>query len=252
MKCFSSGFLTRVLSLLLVCSMLSVSFGSAASARFISPDTMDPTIEGVGTNRYAYAGNDPINKSDPNGHWFGIDDAFTGPVDEIAVVGILAIGAAFGCSSCGEALNSLHDTFFSSRDQASSDVGNSSNMAKNSDGQFSASSAESAEGKKSEAATDKKSDKKDVTKRPSRVRKGTEKSNWDNAEDGEGGGKKCSTCGDEVNSPPGSKNKDWDNDHIPPWRSRDLTGKDRKGVLDEYNSGTRLRCIGCNRSDNGR
>jgi hypothetical protein len=39
-----------------------------ANARFISPDTMDPTIEGVGTNRYAYAGNDPVNKSDPNGH----------------------------------------------------------------------------------------------------------------------------------------------------------------------------------------
>lgn len=36
----------------------------------------DPTIEGVGTNRYAYSANDPVNKSDPNGHafwdkWFG-------------------------------------------------------------------------------------------------------------------------------------------------------------------------------------
>jgi RHS repeat-associated protein len=39
--------------------------------RFISPDDWDPTMEGVGTNRYAYAGNDPINKSDPNGHFFG-------------------------------------------------------------------------------------------------------------------------------------------------------------------------------------
>lgn len=72
MKCFSGGFLARVLSLLLVCSMLSVSFGSAANARFISPDTMDPTIEGVGTNRYAYAGNDPVNNSDPNGHIWGL------------------------------------------------------------------------------------------------------------------------------------------------------------------------------------
>jgi hypothetical protein len=71
MKCFSSGFLTRLLNLLLVCSMLSVSFGSAANARFISPDTWDPTIEGVGTNRYAYAGNDPVNNSDPNGHVSG-------------------------------------------------------------------------------------------------------------------------------------------------------------------------------------
>jgi RHS repeat-associated protein len=36
--------------------------------RFISPDDWDPTKEGVGTNRYAYAQNDPINKGDANGH----------------------------------------------------------------------------------------------------------------------------------------------------------------------------------------
>ena len=36
--------------------------------RFITPDDWDPTIPGVGVNRYAYADNDPINKSDPNGH----------------------------------------------------------------------------------------------------------------------------------------------------------------------------------------
>jgi hypothetical protein len=71
MKCFSGGFLARILSLLLICSMLSVSYGSAANARFISPDTMDPTMPGVGTNRYAYSGNDPVNKSDPNGHQMG-------------------------------------------------------------------------------------------------------------------------------------------------------------------------------------
>jgi len=37
-------------------------------ARFISPDWWHPAQEGVGTNRYAYAFNDPVNKSDPNGH----------------------------------------------------------------------------------------------------------------------------------------------------------------------------------------
>ncbi|TPM13495.1 hypothetical protein FJ958_30945 [Mesorhizobium sp. B2-3-5] len=35
--------------------------------RFISPDPTDPTVPSVGTNRYAYAQNDPINKSDQNG-----------------------------------------------------------------------------------------------------------------------------------------------------------------------------------------
>lgn len=36
--------------------------------RFISPDDWDPTLPGVGTNRYAYAWNDPVNKADNNGH----------------------------------------------------------------------------------------------------------------------------------------------------------------------------------------
>ena len=36
--------------------------------RFLTPDTYDPTEQGVDFNRYAYALNDPINGSDPNGH----------------------------------------------------------------------------------------------------------------------------------------------------------------------------------------
>ncbi|WP_202362815.1 RHS repeat-associated core domain-containing protein [Mesorhizobium sp. L-2-11] len=49
--------------------LLPLSSGAQATpVRFISPDTMDPTMPGVGTNRYAYAENDPVNKSDPNGH----------------------------------------------------------------------------------------------------------------------------------------------------------------------------------------
>lgn len=49
--------------------------------RFLSPDTLDRIEPGVGTNRYAYADNDPINKSDPNGH-------------SINALGGFAIGAA--------------------------------------------------------------------------------------------------------------------------------------------------------------
>jgi hypothetical protein len=36
--------------------------------RFLTPDTFDPILQGVDINRYAYAGNDPVNSSDPNGH----------------------------------------------------------------------------------------------------------------------------------------------------------------------------------------
>lgn len=37
-------------------------------ARFVSPDNWDPTKDGVGTNRYAYAEDDPINHADNDGH----------------------------------------------------------------------------------------------------------------------------------------------------------------------------------------
>jgi RHS repeat-associated protein len=36
-------------------------------ARFLSADTLDPNVPGVGTNRYAYSSNDPVNRSDRNG-----------------------------------------------------------------------------------------------------------------------------------------------------------------------------------------
>jgi RHS repeat-associated protein len=43
--------------------------------RFLSPDTWDPWLAGVDFNRYAYAGNDPINGSDANGHIY-VDDLY--------------------------------------------------------------------------------------------------------------------------------------------------------------------------------
>ncbi|WP_256374269.1 MULTISPECIES: RHS repeat domain-containing protein [unclassified Chelatococcus] len=48
---------------------LNARYYDPALARFISPDWWDPNKPGVGTNRYAYSENDPVNKSDPNGHF---------------------------------------------------------------------------------------------------------------------------------------------------------------------------------------
>jgi hypothetical protein len=73
----------RLLSLLLVACVVGVSFGQAANARFISPDDWDPTKPGVGTNRYAYSENDPVNKSDPNGHNYM--DAFISPAERYSI-----------------------------------------------------------------------------------------------------------------------------------------------------------------------
>ena len=47
---------------------LNARYYDPALGRFLSPDDWDPLLAGVGTNRYAYAGNDPINGSDPSGH----------------------------------------------------------------------------------------------------------------------------------------------------------------------------------------
>ncbi len=59
-------------------------------------------------NRYTYCRNNPLKYTDPTGHWFGIDDTITGPVDEIVVLGILGI-AAYGFSNepAQKTLNSL-------------------------------------------------------------------------------------------------------------------------------------------------
>jgi len=94
MRAIGNEVVQRILAVMLaICMMITGTVGAYASAayglhmrqhsarsdvqtaRFISPDDWDPTKAGVGTNRYAYAQNDPVNKSDQNGHFFGVDDA---------------------------------------------------------------------------------------------------------------------------------------------------------------------------------
>jgi len=58
--------MSRIFQALLI--VLMATFATQANAIFTSPDTLDPTIPGVGKNRYAYSFNDPINKSDPSGN----------------------------------------------------------------------------------------------------------------------------------------------------------------------------------------
>lgn len=49
-------------------TILILTFASQASAMFIQPDWFDPTKPGVGTNRYSYCLNDPVNCIDPSGN----------------------------------------------------------------------------------------------------------------------------------------------------------------------------------------
>ncbi|PPE76541.1 hypothetical protein C3941_28565, partial [Kaistia algarum] len=74
---------------------------------FVNPDDFDPIDAGtavkggatgwlanaVGTNRYAYSGNDPVNKADPNGHclWDGcIGEGYLAWTAGVIVVGAVA------------------------------------------------------------------------------------------------------------------------------------------------------------------
>jgi RHS repeat-associated protein len=72
--------------------------------RFFSPDGWDPTEPGVGTNRYAYAGNDPINWSDPSGHLHPSADPNYSPSGSGFAVGGNFSG--WGGSSWGSSLGS--------------------------------------------------------------------------------------------------------------------------------------------------
>jgi RHS repeat-associated protein len=78
---------------------LNARYYDPALGRFISPDDWDPTLAGVGTNRYAYAGNDPVNKADGNGHnWF--TDAVSAVVNAISSAwSALTGGSAGGVSN---------------------------------------------------------------------------------------------------------------------------------------------------------
>lgn len=60
----------RVLRLFSAGLLLTMSVVASynANARFLSPDTGEPILTGIDTNRYAYCLNDPINCSDAQGH----------------------------------------------------------------------------------------------------------------------------------------------------------------------------------------
>jgi RHS repeat-associated protein len=67
--------------------------------RFLTPDWFDPWQAGVGTNRYAYAGNDPINGSDPNGHY--LDTELQAKLAGVIGTGCMASGACEAAAVIG-------------------------------------------------------------------------------------------------------------------------------------------------------
>lgn len=94
--------------------------------RFMSTD---PTMPHAGDpryfGRYHYGANNPYKYTDPSGEWFGFDDVFTGPVDEIVVIGGLTIGAYLGIPGAQEGLESLTDLLGGMLSESSEEENNS-------------------------------------------------------------------------------------------------------------------------------
>jgi len=187
--------------------------------RYMEPDPIG--LEG-GLNPFVYSNNDPINKVDPSG--LGWKKLIGSLFDDI----LAPLGR--------EAVKRLSQN--SSKEAAKQTT---SNQVKNT----------AAKVEKDVPKTTSKDVAENVTKRPSGFRKQTVQNAWDNAADGSKvGTKACPTCDKNVGVAPGQGRRDWDVDHQPKWKDRNLVDMDRKQVLDEYNRNIRLRCSTCNRSDN--
>ncbi len=96
----------RILQQFILTAAFAV-FASQASAMFIQADPMYPTGPGVGTNRYAYSGGDPINRMDPSGYAW-IDRAFE------SVFGDGSFDRTFG-SGASESMDRIADGVFGNR-----------------------------------------------------------------------------------------------------------------------------------------
>jgi RHS repeat-associated protein len=68
---------------------------------FLQPDWFEVTEAGVGTNRYAYAGNDPVNLRDPGGNVAGVDDVVLG----VGLLGAITIDMALDYLNDGKLNN---------------------------------------------------------------------------------------------------------------------------------------------------
>ncbi len=81
--------------------------------RFINADGLISSVGDIlGHNMYTYCQNNPVMRTDRTGMWFGLDDIFTGLVDEIIVLGALAcgvlwIGAELGVPGASDALDTV-------------------------------------------------------------------------------------------------------------------------------------------------
>ncbi|MCY1692878.1 RHS repeat-associated core domain-containing protein [Curtobacterium sp. SL109] len=82
---------------------------AASTGAWIERDTLDAPLSPGNANRYAYAGGDPVNYSDPAGRGFGEDLASTiiGGVVGVAVAGSICVATGLESLGTGCALGAV-------------------------------------------------------------------------------------------------------------------------------------------------
>jgi RHS repeat-associated protein len=236
-------------------------FYSPRLGRFVSADSIVPSpLNPQDFNRYTYGRNNPLAYIDADGHF---------PVLVLVALGVTAASIAFfrtpacageGCApgtsssspeyqvkSYATAAETAVEVYFGAELLFGELLAETWQDEDRCQKESAEEVVEEAEEAIERGAKESGGDSDPITKRPSGFRKKTVQDAWDDAADGPTGGKRCPTCGEEVEVPPGEGPRDWDIDHQPPWSQRDLTERTRKEILDEYNRGTRLECPHCNR-----
>ena len=87
--------------------------------RFINADSqLNPGL--FGYNQFCYCDNNPIYRSDSTGKWFGLDDVFTGPVDELIIIGLMTFLASLGIGWAQNSIDNLSNIVSNTYDTISS------------------------------------------------------------------------------------------------------------------------------------
>ena len=101
---------------------LNARYYDPALSLFTSPDWLEITDPGVGTNRYAYAGNSPLNQSDPSGH-LANDTAFSRGWDSVFGEGSWDGTAVGRATSLGEGIDNVGRSYDGALDQWAGEPG---------------------------------------------------------------------------------------------------------------------------------
>jgi filamentous hemagglutinin len=193
-------------------------------------------------NRYAYARDNPLRYTDPDGEFV---------VPFLVVVGAAAAYAILASPDIANAPGP-NDPLYKS-DQSGKLIANTALAVTSLKAIFPTEGLSPPDQRDATPSLTGTNERGQVTSRAD-FRKRTVQDAWDNAEPSQSGGRVCPTCRTDVEVEPFSgRPRDWDVSHDPSWTRREFPADvTRKNVRDNYQQGTGLECPSCNRGRGNR